>query len=95
MTYQKQYQRKRKQATVSETPTGPILHTCDYDYDKVGDLISSIEKGNSGAFIESITEPSPGGMDSKTDQLLGFNLKYKANPTVLYAFLYSPNKFKC
>ncbi|WP_042338625.1 hypothetical protein [Desulfosporosinus youngiae] len=60
MTYQKQCQRKRKQATVSKTPTGPISHTFDYDYDKVGNLISSVEKDGSGTFIGSITEPSSG-----------------------------------
>jgi len=82
---------RRKQATVSKTPTGPILHTFDYDYDEVGNLISSIEKGSSGTFIGSITKPA-GDMYSKTDQLLGFKLKYLSNPDVLYAFVYSPNK---
>ncbi|AFQ44931.1 hypothetical protein [Desulfosporosinus meridiei] len=33
-----------KQEKVSKTLNGPILHTFDYDYDKVGNLISSIEK---------------------------------------------------
>lgn len=83
---------RRKQATASKTLTGQTLYTFDYDYDKVGNLISSIEKGTDGAFVGSIKEPSPGGMYSKTDQLLGFNLKYLSNPDVLYAFVYSPNK---
>ena len=69
----------RKQATVSQTPTGPLTHTFGYDYDKVGNLISSVEKDGSGTFIGSITKPAAGDMYSRTDELLGFDLKYKSS----------------
>ncbi len=38
-----------------------------------------------------VIEPAAGEMYSKTDQLLGFDLTYGANPAIPYVFTYSAN----